>query len=154
VDLSGNLLVFLHANPLRHSGTYRYHQLFTFLQTDIICIFYDIQKRQILSCAALSIWSLEWGLFSEVLSELRSYSLHWVASISVLLAYERATLLHSDWRHRTLCSDNSRDKSAVCTRRLREIVGSGWIFPSNLRMPVSKFLREVLRVKGYLANTK
>jgi len=129
VDLSGNLLVLLHANPFRDSGIYRYHQLFTFLPTDFICVSYDIQNRQILlSCAALTIWSFQWGLFSEVLSELRSYSLHWVASIAMLLACERTTsLLHSDWWHRTLCSANSRDKNTVC--RLCEIVRSGMNFP-------------------------
>jgi hypothetical protein len=125
VDLSGNLLVLLHANPFRDSNIYRYQQLFTFLPTDFICISYDIQNRQILlSCAALTIWSFEWGLFCEVLFEIRNYSLHWVASITILFAYERTTSLpHSDWWHRTLCSANSRDKNTVC--RLREIVRSG-----------------------------
>jgi len=119
----------LHANPFRDSGIYRYHQLFTFLPTDFICISYDIQNRQILlSCAALTIRSVQWGLFSEVLPELRSYSLHWVSSIviRILLVYERTSLLHSDWWHRTLCSANSRDKSTVC--RLCEIVRSGMNF--------------------------
>jgi hypothetical protein len=47
------------------------------LPIDFICISYDVQNRQIfLLCDALTSWSFEWGLFSEVLSELRSYILH------------------------------------------------------------------------------
>lgn len=123
MDLSENLLVLLHANPFRDSGIYRHHLLFTFLPTDFICIYYCI----LLSCVALTSWSFEWVLFSEVLSELRRYWLHCVASIAILLAYERTTsLLHSDWWHRKLCSANSRDKSTVC--RLREIVQFGLNF--------------------------
>lgn len=155
--LSGNLLVLLHANPFRDSGIYRYQQLFTFLLRDFVCISYDIHNRQLLlPCVALTVWSFEWGLFSEVLLELRTYSLHWFASIALLLAYEGITsLLHSDWRHRALCSANSRDKNTVC--RLGAIVRSGMNFSLqfvNAAVEISARCVSVLRVKGYVASTK
>lgn len=151
MDLSGNLLVSLHANPFRDGGIYRYQQLFTFLPKGFICISYVIQNRQILlSCGALTIWSYEWGLFSEVLSELPNYSLYWVASIATLLAYERTTsLLRSNCWHCKLCSGNCGDKNTVC--RLREIVRSGICACRSRNSARSMW---ILWVKGHLASTK